>query len=225
MTSNGVSLPRAGALWAALTVLVSSVAAAQTPVSTPSAGAATEAVSLRVPALAAGTAAGITSPDDQGTVQQRMASPEAVARALGADVRVAFSRGERNGILVSLSASEVVLRTREGDAAIPLAEVQMIRKTSHRVRNGAVGGFLMGAALGVVRAAVGPPIDVPDALSPILFASIFGGIGAAVGAGIGGGLNAARADHDVIYDSSRPTVLVAPLLSPRRAGIALAVRW
>jgi hypothetical protein len=69
------------------------------------------------------------------------------------------------------------------------------------------------------------PIDVPDVLSPILFASIFGGIGAAVGAEIGGGVNEAGADRDVIYDSSRRTVLVAPLLSPRRAGIALAVRW
>lgn len=59
--------------------------------------------------------------------------------------------------------------------------------------------------------------DVPESFG----LGVFGGIGAGVGALIGSAVKGGA-----IYEApARSTVQVAPILSPRRAGLALAVRW
>jgi hypothetical protein len=199
MTSNLVFLQRAAALSVGITVLASSIAAAQTPASTPPAG------KTILPA--------------QGLV----ASPADVTRAVGTEVRVTFSdRSTRKGTLVSLSASGVTLRTRDGETVIPLAQVWKVGKTSHRVRNGALIGLLAGAAVGAWPAMEGNCGD-GCGWGPMIL-GMFAGIGAGVGALVGEGMNSARGDREVLYDAGR-SVQVLPILSPRGAGLAMAVRW
>jgi hypothetical protein len=202
MTSHFLSLPRVAALSVAITVLASPMAAAQTPVSPPPADKTV------LPA--------------QGLV----ASPADVKRAVGTQVRVTFSdRSKRKGTLVSLSASGVVLRTGDGEAVIPLAQVWKVDKTSHRVRKGAGIGLLAGLGFGALMWAIAPCEGECPQGADVLGVAIMAGIGAGVGALIGGGKNLASADRDAIYDAGRSTVHVAPILSPRRAGLAMAVRW
>jgi hypothetical protein len=155
-----------------------------------------------------------------------VASPADVARAIGTEVRVTSpDRKLRKGTLVSLSASAVVLRTRDGDAILPLAQVWKVDKTSHRVRKGAGIGLLAGLGFGALMWAIAPCEGECPQGADVLGVAIMAGIGAGVGALIGGGKNLASADRDAIYDAGRSTVHVAPILSPRRAGLAMAVRW
>jgi hypothetical protein len=52
-------------------------------------------------------------------------------------------------------------------------------------------------------------------------------MGAAIGAGIGAIINAARADGNLVYQApgKSSSVSLSPILSPRRQGIALTMRW
>jgi hypothetical protein len=58
-------------------------------------------------------------------------------------------------------------------------------------------------------------------------AGIGAGIGAGVGAGIGALSNASLRDQHLLYlaPGSSGSVNVAPILSPRRQGVALTMRW
>jgi hypothetical protein len=199
MTNNVVFLSRVAALSVAITVLASSVAAAQTPASTPTAG------------------------DTVLPAHGLVASPADVRRAVGTDVRVTFSdRSTRKGTLVSLSASGVTLRTRDGDAIIPLAQVWKVEKTSHRARKGAQIGLLAGLGFGAVMVLLAPcEGECPPGMD-LLGVGMLGGLGAGAGALIGRGM---KSTGHVIYDAQRATVRVAPVLSPQGAGLALAVRW
>ena len=206
MTSKFLFLSRVPALSVAITVFASSMAAAQTPASTPTAGETAQTRLLGLPA------------------QGPMASPVDVTRAVGTEVRVTSTNGsEQIGTLVSLSASEVVLRASNGDSVVPLGQVQKVERTSRRVEKWAGIGVLVGLGVGAL-AGMTWCLE-GECLGPAWFFVLGGGIGGGVGAGVGMGMNRASADRDVIYDAGRTTVQVAPILSPRQAGLAMAVRW
>ena len=125
---------------------------------------------------------------------------------------------------MALAASEVVIRQSGKNVTFQIANVQKVEKTTHRIRNlmitfsaiGFAGGFLLSCGGG----------DEGDCWPEI--GALFGGIGAGAGALVGWSINhrAARDGRDVLFPSrSSATRLVAPLVSPHRAGVGMLVRW
>jgi hypothetical protein len=199
MTGRFQFLSRVAALSVALTVFASSMAAAQTPLSNPPSGATTQRI---VPG-----------------------SPAFSRLVEGKEVRITTAAGtQHRGRVAELSGTSLTLADRSR-TSVAFDQIVKVEKTAHRARNGALIGLLAGAAVGAWPAKEG---NCGDGCGwwPIIL-GMYAGIGAGVGALIGEGISSARAfdGGDVIYDVHRPIVQVAPIVSPRRAGVALAVRW
>jgi hypothetical protein len=143
-------------------------------------------------------------------------------RPSGAAARVRLSNGvRREGELVSLTASDVVI-TREGQTqTFPLDQVSRVDRTTHNVRNGVLWGLLLGFAGGYLSSCgSGDEEDCwPEA------GALFAGIGAGTGALIGAGMNRASAENRVLYSAPRSTVSVAPRVSPSRTSLETTVRF
>jgi hypothetical protein len=143
----------------------------------------------------------------------------------GKEVRITTAAGtQHRGRVAELSLTSLTLADRLR-TSVAFDQIVKVEKTSHRVRHGALIGLLAGAAVGAWPAKEGNCAD-GCGWWPIIL-GMYAGIGTGVGALIGEGINRARAfdGGDVIYDAQRPSVQVAPVLSPRRAGVAMAVRW
>ena len=181
------------------------------------------AASLMAPAASAQTGAAPRSP----------ASDSRVASAQGKDVRVTTMDGSRRtGKLVSLSASEVVFRQEGKDVSVPLEKVRKIERVSRGVRNGVLVGVLVGTLGGTLAAnswlsESGCPPDCVTEEGRLLSAGMGASIGAGIGAGIGALINSGARDRNLLYlaPGSSGTVSVAPIMSQRRQGVALTMRW
>ena len=145
----------------------------------------------------------------------------ASAEAQGKNVRVTTMDGDRRtGKLVSLSDSQVVLMVDRQRVPTPLGEVRRVEKVSHHKL---IGG-LLGAGAGFA-IAYSAGHQTGYCIETCLMTGIVYGvpIGIGVGVGIGAIINAAKADENLIYQTPGPPglVSVAPILSPRRQGVAL----
>ena len=93
----------------------------------------------------------------------------------------------------------------------------------HHARNLALWGTVAGSAVGLL-------VDRENTTDTEISAAgtiVCAGIGAGVGAAIGALFNVAGASGNVLYEKAGiPTaVSIAPIVSPGRQGIALALRW
>ena len=143
------------------------------------------------------------------------------------DVRVrATNGGIFKGRLVSLTTTEVVINQSGRSVVLPIGEVQRVEKSTHRTRNaliigsilGYVGGYFLSCGTG----------DEEDCWPEI--GLLGAGIGAGVGAIVGRSANAraARDGRDVLYSAparSQARLQLTPIVSPRRAGLGMLVRW
>ena len=143
-------------------------------------------------------------------------------RPVGADVRVSLIRGDqREGELVSLTSTDVVIE-RDGQAqTIPLDQVTRVERKTHHVRNGVLWGLIVGFAGGYLGSCGGG--DEEDCWPEV--GALFAGIGAGTGALIGAGINRATAESRVLYSTPGPSVSVAPHVSPSHAGVELTLAF
>jgi hypothetical protein len=166
------------------------------------------------------TVASLTPPAASGQTSPGAGSDSRIASAQGKEVRItAMDGSRRKGKLVSLSASEVVFQDDGRSLTMGLGDVRKVERISRHVRE----GLLIGALGGIL---VGNAMD--DSCDDCGFEQYLGlGVGAGIGAGVGAILNAASAYRNLIYQApeSSVSVSVAPMLSPRRAGLALTMRW
>ena len=144
--------------------------------------------------------------------------------AIGKEVRVIGVDGSRGqGRLVSLSIADVVFQQEGKDVLIPLAQVSQVEKVSHRVRNGAVFGAIAGLVTGLaIYCGGGDETGCwPQGIA------LIAGLGAGAGTGIGAMVHAANAPSNLLYQTPATpgSVSVSPILSPRRRGVALTMRW
>jgi len=150
----------------------------------------------------------------------------AAAAASGKEVRVWLANGLRpRGTLVSLTATELVVRQGDRDVRYSLDQVLLVETASHGhgVRNGAIAGAIAGAAS--VFVVGGGCQNESCGQDYALGGAILGGIGAGAGALVGALIHRAGADTHVVYAASTPSVRVVPTITPTRAGVSLAMRW
>ena len=142
-------------------------------------------------------------------------------------VRVREQGGRvQQGVLVSLTASEVVIERRGERVTLPLSGVRRVEKVTHRVRNITIASAILGYVGGYFASCGGG--DEEDCWPEIglMVAGMSAGTGAIVGWAINRG--AARSGRDVLYTAPSRTPIamtVAPVLSPTRAGVGMTVRW
>jgi hypothetical protein len=152
------------------------------------------------------------------------ANAQVVTSTEGKEVRVTLLDGRKvTGTFVSLSSDEVVIRP-YGFATptrAPLSEVQRVERVTHELAAGALIGLGAGIIAAVVDIRTHPYQDDGRIVSPLLKSGIYVGAGLAVGATI----RSFTEDRRVLYTRSGSAVVVAPLLSPERAGIQIAMRW
>jgi hypothetical protein len=205
MTSSFVSLPRAAALSVAITVLASSIAAAQTPVGSVPTGGVTQSTPVGV--------------------------PDVLARMEGKNVWITAEGVRRRGVVTSLSTTDMVLMEDGVATTIPFGQIVRIEKATHRLRKGTLIGLVSGVGAGAVLLAVlGCADDGFVGCSPADYVSgslFSGGIGAGAGLGSGALANWAKRNSDVLYDARRRTTTIAlvPILSPTRQGMAFSMAW
>lgn len=148
------------------------------------------------------------------------------AAASGQEVRVWLASGPRpRGMLVSLTATELVVRQGTRDVRYSLDQVLLVETASHGhgVRNGAIAGAIAGAASVFI---VGGGCDNESCGQDYaLGGAILGGIGAGAGALVGALIHRAGADTHVVYAAPTTSVRVVPTITPTRAGVNLAMRW
>jgi predicted cobalt transporter CbtA len=103
---------------------------------------------------------------------------------------------------------------------------QPLKGPSHAVRNGALWGLAAGAGVGLASITVGACEDCPG-YAYLMVPGFWAGIGAAAGAGIGAIVRAAHHDDRIASNSHRTTTTVslAPILSPKRKGVAFSMTW
>jgi hypothetical protein len=145
------------------------------------------------------------------------------SRLTAPDVRLISTNGsDLRGRLISLTATEVVIKQRDRSVVIPIAEVQRVTKTTHRLRNAMVTGAILGYVSGYLLCP-GPGCRTGLGL-------LGAGYGTGTGAVLGWWANhrAARDGRDVLYTGpsrSSATFMISPVASPRHAGIGMSVRW
>jgi hypothetical protein len=131
------------------------------------------------------------------------------------------SGGQRKGELLSLTASEVVIRDEHQQHAFSLDQVSRVERATHYVRNGVLWGLAVGFAGGYLGSC--GQGDEEDCWPEV--GALFAGIGAGTGALIGAGVNRATADSRVLYSRPTSTVSVAPRLSPAQVGMEVTIRF
>jgi hypothetical protein len=130
----------------------------------------------------------VLSPDADAQVSAEQAS----------NVRLISTTGAvREGRLLDLTASEVVLLQDGLTLTLPLNEVQRIERASHGIRRGALTGAIGGFALGMALSCVSSGDDT--GCWPPFGGALLAGIGAGLGVAVGALHDAARRGSDVIY--------------------------
>ncbi len=160
------------------------------------------------------------------TVDSRLAQSPAARATLaeGKEIRVTrVTGGTQTGVLVSLSDSAVALRSHGAEITVPLFQVQRVERVSHGVRYGAIIGGLAAAGLVWVPFLVTGCDDCEEVRN---VGSLLTGAAIGVGAGVGALVNAAKADHNLIFEAAGASrVSIAPILTTRRRGAAFGWRW
>jgi hypothetical protein len=133
---------------------------------------------------------------------------------------------ETSGRIETLSSSALALLIDGARREFTPTEVSAIRQRKpDTLATGAKIGFGIGAGLGLlVGSALASEYDEIDGGEVVLISLMYG----ALGAGIGVGIDAMVTREQVIFArpaGSTPTVRLAPLVTPRRRGLAIAVAF
>lgn len=137
-------------------------------------------------------------------------------------VRVVSLRGvTREGRLVSLSSSDVVIVQQGQTLTLPLTDVRRVERATHRVRNGAIWGAVIGFVAGYLGSCGGG--DENDCWPEA--GAMFAGIGAGTGAGIGAVLNRTSKGSRVLYPTPAATTSVTPRIAASAASMELTIRF
>ena len=148
--------------------------------------------------------------------------------AVGQNVRVSLLNGGREtGRLLSLSATEVVIRTRGSEVRLPLDRVRSVTKVPDPIRDGALWGAAIGAVAGLQILKCEPGVN-DDCPSPHSWWYLDAPLGAGVGAIVGALIDRSRVAKDsVVYRAPAKSsqFLIAPVITPTRRGVTLALRW
>src|SRR5688500_6957730 len=159
---------------------------------------------------------------------QAAAQVDPVAAAVGQNVRVSLTNGGREtGRLLSLSAAEVVIRTRGTEVRLPLDRVRSVTRLPDPIRDGALLGAAIGAVAGLQILKCEPGVN-DDCPRPHSWWYLDAPVGAGIGAIIGALIDRIKVSKDgVVYRAPVRTsrFLVAPVITPTRRGVALVVWW
>jgi hypothetical protein len=153
----------------------------------------------------------------------RALSPQS---SVGKRVRVTkVGDGQLTGDLMSLTASEVVVRRNNRVESIPLNEVRKVEKVSHHERLGALIGS---AFAGLMWIDIARTRDTcADCEDGPLAAAMMTPVAIGAGAGIGAIVNAATRNRHLLYAApgASSAVRVAPIVSPHGAGVGITAQW
>ena len=185
-------------------------------------------VALLAPAASAQTAA---TPPAAAAPQDAVLSTPAFARLVqGKTVWVTTIDGWRRQRRVRsfTPTGMIVERSRLPVAEIPFVEIAKVERVPHRLRNSTLVGLAIGAGVGgafaaAMRCCIGDEISAEGVFFGF---ALYTGMGVGIGAGVGA-LRHARGDEDVLYDAKKQktTVALAPILSPTRKGLGVAITW
>jgi hypothetical protein len=158
-----------------------------------------------------------------------LSSTAFAAQVQGRKVWLTMSDGlRRKGRVKTMSSAGMTL-TGVTPAPVPFDRIERLENVTHRVRNGAIGGFLLVFLPATIIVSVGYCEDVGCSGSGEVLAraSLYGGLGALAGAAIGAAVNAHNRTRDVLYNAPHRTtsISLAPILSPARKGIAFSMTW
>jgi len=180
-------------------------------------------------AVASGQTTAPASPCGQTTETTLLSSPAFARQVLRKNVWLTTSDCvRRKGRVKALTPAGMTVAGLT-DGPVPLDRIVRVEKVTHRVRNGAIVGFVVAFLPGLAAVSAGYCEDVGCSGGGQVagLASLYGLIGAATGAAIGGALNAHKRERDILYDARRrtTTVSLAPILSPTRKGLAFSMTW
>jgi hypothetical protein len=185
-------------------------------------------IALVVPTVSSAQTAGVAASTGGAVEPTPPSGPVFASQLLNRDVWITAGGARVRGRVSSLSDTGLVLISRGAPTTIPYSGIVKVEKTTHRVRNGALLGLGAGAGLGLLTgAAQCSGCGSETSAYAVEFMIVFGGMGAGLGALTGGILNGAMKHSDVLYDSSRskPTIALAPIISPTRKGVAFSMSW
>ena len=134
------------------------------------------------------------------------------------------------GKVVDLSASSLVLRTQGETRDVQAATVTAITwQRPHSLKKGALTGLVIGAAVAVVVIAL-PAGDCTDCEDVAGAKALLAAISIGAGAGIGCAVGAATPGKEVLVyrapsSPSAGRISIAPILTPRRQGVAIRVSF
>lgn len=152
---------------------------------------------------------------------ERMRSAPRVS-ANGRQVRISLANGDRRkAVLVDISPAELRVTERGREVRYPIDQVLLVETTRHR----AAGFAALGAVIGFFGGWLGScgSGDEGDCWPEV--GALFAGIGAGAGALIGMAADRSGAANHVVYVAPKRTVTLAPVFSPKRAGIAFNINW
>jgi hypothetical protein len=146
---------------------------------------------------------------------------------VGDTIYVTDAQGfERSGKILDLSAASLTFDD-GGPRTVAGSEVRVVKERERdSLKNGALIGLAVGAGIGSTFAALICSGDGCDAGGVLLGVGLYG----AIGAGIGTGIDAAIPGRKrVVYRAagamSAPRVSLAPVVTPRRKGLALSISF
>jgi hypothetical protein len=199
---------------------VATLALITTLSSGPAAPAGSFAVGQRNP-----PAAQTTGPSDADAIRQRVKE--------GQKVRVTDDQGrEWQGRIEALAPDNLVLLTTDRQRRdVPYAAVLRIDRPHDTLANGALIGFLSGAAYGLLAVVAEENADCepgaffscgdPTAAAYIVLPPVLG----AIGAGIGVAIDALVRRDPTLFRRGDSRVMLAPSLGRSVRGLSLSVRW
>lgn len=189
---------------------------------------------LSLPGAAAGSSA---AEQEKPAVAQTSGGTEADAIRQrvkqGQKVRVTDDQGrEWHGRIEALARDNLVLQTRDRQRHdVPYATILRIDRPRDTLSNGAMIGFLSGAALGLLAVVAedtgtcegffGSGDCAVDSAAYVVVPALFGG----AGAGIGIGIDALVTRDPTLFRRGAPRVVLTPSLAPGVRGVSLSVRW
>lgn len=178
----------------------------------------------------------VTGQEDTPAAQTAGASDaDAVRQRVkeGQKVRVTDDQGrEWQGRIETFAPDNLVLRTKDRQRHdVPYSTIIRIDRPHDTLANGALIGFVSGAAYGLVAVVVDANGDCepegffgcgdPTAAAYVVIPPVLG----AIGAGIGVGIDALVHRDPTLFRRGDSRVIFAPLLGRDARGVSLSVRW